>query len=185
MGEGLGKGGAVAEIGGEGGEAAGFEVGEDLVADGAGGGDPVHDQGDRAMFLAGEGDGAFGGPDVGGAGLDGDEDQVGAADGASGVCVEVGRTVDDDVVVGFAEALEAGVETPAGYVGEVDMGRGGVGRCGGAGGADSVPTLEGVLGVDVDEGDALALGKGGGQVGGERRLAGAALLLCDGDDLDG
>src|SRR3954453_7795547 len=83
-------------------ERAGAELahgGGGLVEAAAAGRDAVEDQCHGAAFLAGEVDGSGAGPDVERAGLDGDEDEVGGADGALGLALGVGRRVDEDQVV--------------------------------------------------------------------------------------
>src|SRR3954453_236667 len=149
-----------------------------LVEAAAAGRDAVEDEGDGAAFLAGEVDGGGAGPDVERAGLDGDEDEVGGADGALGLALGVGGRVDEDEVVLALEAVELDAEAPAADHGEAELG-GGLGAVLAA----AHPGGEAGLGIDVDEGDAVAGGaERGGELDDQRGLAGAALLLRHGDD---
>src|SRR3954467_5169642 len=140
------------------------------------GGDAVQDEGDGAAFLAGEVDGGGAGPDVERAGLDGDEDEGGGADRTLGLALGVGGRVDEDQVVLALEAVELDAEAPAADHGEAELG-GGLGAVLAA----AHPGGEAGLGVDVDQGDAVAgCAKGGGELDDQRGLAGAALLLRHG-----
>src|SRR6185437_16809644 len=91
----------------------------------------------------------------------------------------MGRAVDDDDVVVAGAALDLCRGAPAGDGGEVEPGP----VLAEPFGAQGMPRGEAALRVDVDEGDAVSLtGPGDGEMRRERGLAGAALLLRDGDN---
>lgn len=126
-----------------------------------------------------QGDDVLGGPNVVGAGLDGDEDEVGGTDGTAGEFGGAGWSVDDDVGVVGGEFWDFAVENGAI---DRDDGEGWFVRSGGG------PVAGAALGVGVDEKDGVLFVlelEGVAEVNGEGGFADAAFLVLDGDDHGG
>jgi hypothetical protein len=121
-------------------------------------------------------DDVLGCPNVVGAGLDGDEYEVGGADGTAGEFGGTGWAVDDDVGVVGGEFWDFAVED--GPI-DRDHSKRGFVRSGGG------PVAGAALGVGVDEEDGVLFVlelEGVAEVDGEGGFADAAFLVLDGDD---
>src|SRR6185312_4168572 len=98
-------------------------------------------------------------------------------DGDARLRLGMRRAIDKDDIVGAGLALDLGGDTPTGDRRDLD---GGVA-------AEPLPAQvepggKTALRIDVDDGDALTRRPGQCEMRGERRLAGTALALRDGDD---